>query len=675
MLLVGPNGAGKSAILQACVVGILGYEPKLGRTPASVAQLASGREMSVELETAGKFVVHRTFKMNQGMVSTSVWVSPYQGEKNLADAHRRILEEVGDFAVAFDLNVFLSLSDAKKRTFLFGLSQVNMGKWDKARLKGQLIQVTRAPVSSLTLHAWIDKAFSIWSDRLDLQSNLDRMLLYLKKEYSLWSLKQKEGIAAARRMIASRNQDTPLLNESGPTRKKIEEIREQIVQIREEMARDETRRKNAEGREAEIEQIRMQLAQWHLSSVPASIEEIQRQLSTLRSETFDRAALEKEADQLERETVRLRMEIDAEEKKWTGLKMALETEERHLIRAGQISGKCPVVEGVDCPVDFSLPMVRRQEQLSKQKTILADMENEQKLRSAQYRAVQERQMQIEAILDSRAEDQKKKEAQIAAWGKMLKQQEEGETERESARRKIEERLARLEAEALEEGGYADPDDLTLQKEGLERQLEEKKALLSEQEAQRSIWIAYQQNQVEIKKANANVDALKKLIGGLGPKGLQGEVMKEMIRPFSKIVNDLLHSIDPEKELVFRFQDARGNEIFEMGWQKGERFIPFEALSTGERVLFSAALMTGLIIFREPRCRLLLVDNLESVDLHHRRQFLRALSAFVDQGHLDHFIAAGVEGIPEEEGAGLGLKIVQMASPVEGAGHGAPKGNI
>src|SRR5581483_10036494 len=557
MLLVGPNGAGKTAVLQAFMVGILGYEPRLGRTPASVAQLASGREMSVELETEGKFVVHRTFKMNQGMVSTSVWVSPYQGERNLADAHRRILEEVGDFAVAFDLNAFLSLSDAKKRTFLFGLSPVNLGKWDKARLKGQLIHTARAPVSSLTLHAWIDKAFSVWSEGLDLQSNLERMLAYLKKEYSLWSLKQKEGIAAARRMIASRNQEVALIHESGATRKKIEEIREEIIRIREEIARDEIRRKSAEGRAGEMARIRGQLAQW--KDRPASVDSIREQLARWRGEAVDPASLQSEAGRLERDASRLLAEIDGAEKKRSELTLALEAEGRALARAGQLRGKCPVIDGVDCPVDFTQPVARRQEQLSLQKGALAGLERQQKIKSAEYRAGQEKLARIRATLERQTEEEQKRGAQIAVWEKMLEEQERGTAEREEERKRLEAALARLEAEEAEDGGYADPDDLLLQKEGLERQLEEAQQLLADQEAQRSLWIAYQQNQVEVKKAGASAEALKKLIAALGPKGLQGEVLKEMIRPFSKIVNDLLHSIDPEKELAFRFQDVRGNE--------------------------------------------------------------------------------------------------------------------
>lgn len=653
MLLIGPNGAGKSAVLQAVMVGILGYEPRLGRTPASVVQLASGREMSVELETEGKFLLHRSFKMSQGMVSTSVRVSPYQGEKNLADAHRRILEEVGDFAVAFDLNAFLTLSDAKKRAFLFGLSPMKSGRWDRGELKGRLIQAVRAPVSSLMLHAWIDKAFALWSDRLDMQSNLDRMLSFLKKEYSIWTLRKKEGVATARQMLSSRNQDPLFFSEGARAiQKKIEEITERLIQVREELAKDEERRKRAASREKEITAYREKIARGRVSS-DAESGRGAHPLSELKGRLFDPSPLEAEISRLEEKMVFLAGEIDAEEKKENDLKVSLEIEERGVERAETVRGQCPVMEGVACPVDFTRPIQSRRERLAEGRKRLEEIEQAQRLRWDRYRVGQERLGVLRAERQLLVHRENETKAQIDGWERLLREQEEGFDQAVQA-------LARLEDEEAADGGYADPDDLMIQKEGLERQLEEKKGLLAEQEGHRSLWIAYQQNQVEIKKAEANVEALKKILSALGPKGLQGEIMKEIVRPFSKIVNDLLHSIDPQKELAFRFQDGRGNEIFEMGWKKGEQFIPFEALSTGERVLFSAAFMTGLIIFREPRCRMLLVDNLESVDLFHRRRFMEALCRFVDEGHLDHVIAAGVEGIPPEEAARLGLQLIEMA---------------
>ncbi|WDT82204.1 MAG: AAA family ATPase [Candidatus Manganitrophus sp.] len=81
MLLVGPNGAGKSALLQAVMVGILGYEPRLGRTPASVVQLASDREMSVEIETDAKFILHRTFKLSRGRSRPRFGFRPIKGRR------------------------------------------------------------------------------------------------------------------------------------------------------------------------------------------------------------------------------------------------------------------------------------------------------------------------------------------------------------------------------------------------------------------------------------------------------------------------------------------------------------------------------------------------------------------------------------------------------------------
>lgn len=659
MLLVGPNGAGKSAVLQAVMVGILGYEPRLGRTPASVVQLASGREMSVEIETDAKFIFHRTFKLSRGAVSTSVWVSPHQGEKNLADAHRRIAEEVGDFAVSFDLNAFLSLSDAKKRAFLFGLSPTKELGWEKAHLKSRLIQAVRAPVSSLTLHAWIDKAFALWSEGHDLQSNFDRMLIYLKKEFSLWSLRKREGISAARRMLQTRNQEPFVPSEATrTTQREIEEVQERIIRIREELAKDEARRKSAEARRREIEGLRSRLTGWETTA--ASVEQIQSRLSGLKGRSFDRAPLQEERRQVEQATAALFSEMEGEEKRLNELRVGLEIEKKGLDRAESIQGSCPVVEGIECPVDFTPVIAQGRDRLSTQETAIGKIESLQAMRWRRYRELQERLGRFRARALFLDEEEREAQKQIAVWEEMLQQAGRGEEKRAE----LSEALARLEAEEAADGGYADPDDLILQKEGLERHLEELKRRLADQEERRSLWIAYQQNQVDLKKADANVEALKQLIVVLGPKGLQGEMIKERVRPLSKTVNDLLHTIDPDKELVFRFQDVRGNEIFEMGWKRGEQFIPFEALSTGERVLFSAALMTALILFREPRCRLLLVDHLESVDLHHRRRFIEALSTFVDEGRLDHFIAAGVEGIPPGDAARWGVKMVQMADPVK-----------
>jgi exonuclease SbcC len=655
MLLVGPNGAGKSAVLQAVMVGILGYEPRLGRTPASVVQLASGREMSVEIETDAKFIFHRTFKLTRGAVSTSVWVSPHQGEKNLADAHKRIAEEVGDFAVSFDLNAFLSLSDAKKRAFLFGLSPTKGLGWDKAHLKSQLIQAVRAPVSSLTLHAWIDKAFALWSEGHDLQFNFDRMLIYLKKEFSLWSLRKKEGISAARRMLQTRNQEPFVPSEATrTTQREIEEIQERIIRIREELAKDEARRQSAEARGREMEAIRARLAEWQAAAM--SVEQIESRLSELKGRSFDRVPMRAERSQIEQATAALFAEIEREEKRLNDLRITLEIEKKGLDRAESVQGICPVVEGIQCPVDFAPVISQGRDRLSAQETAIGEIEALQTMRWQRYRGLQESLGHFQARALLLDEEERETRKQIAAWEEMLQRAGQGEEKQTE----LTETLSRLEAEEAADGGYADPSDLILQKEGLERHLEELKRRLADQEERRSLWIAYQQNQVDVKKADANVEALKQLIVALGPKGLQGEMIKERIGPLSKIVNDLLHAIDPEKELVFRFQDGRGNEIFEMGWKRGEQFIPFEALSTGERVLFSAALMTALILFREPRCRLLLVDHLESVDLHHRRRFIEALCTFVDEGHLDHFIAAGVEGIPPGDAARWGVKMIQMA---------------
>jgi ABC-type Mn2+/Zn2+ transport system ATPase subunit len=46
LALTGPNGSGKTSILQAIRVGVLGYEPTVGKRLEATRQLASADEIS-----------------------------------------------------------------------------------------------------------------------------------------------------------------------------------------------------------------------------------------------------------------------------------------------------------------------------------------------------------------------------------------------------------------------------------------------------------------------------------------------------------------------------------------------------------------------------------------------------------------------------------------------------
>lgn len=69
-LIQGPNYTGKTAVAQAIRIGLLGYDPTLGKLASATYGLASGEKMEVKLELSGGATAHRTWEMKRGKLVT-----------------------------------------------------------------------------------------------------------------------------------------------------------------------------------------------------------------------------------------------------------------------------------------------------------------------------------------------------------------------------------------------------------------------------------------------------------------------------------------------------------------------------------------------------------------------------------------------------------------------------
>ena len=74
---IGPNGVGKSTVLEAVQLALLGYIPGYGKTNESIMKHASGPVMSVSMEFDNGIIVERTWKRNGSSVSATESVKGY----------------------------------------------------------------------------------------------------------------------------------------------------------------------------------------------------------------------------------------------------------------------------------------------------------------------------------------------------------------------------------------------------------------------------------------------------------------------------------------------------------------------------------------------------------------------------------------------------------------------
>jgi len=186
------------------------------------------------------------------------------------------------------------------------------------------------------------------------------------------------------------------------------------------------------------------------------------------------------------------------------------------------------------------------------------------------------------------------------------------------------------------------DELKEQEGSISKILEDLKAEL-EQKIKIQVAETLQAN-IKLKrvKMEARLDAIKSLQDVVGKDGILGDIIKAILKPYTATINQLLKEIDVNKNIKFKLEDElTGKAIFQFGWQKAnDCFVPYHALSNGEKALFGVAIMVALILQQEPKLKVLLVDNIEAVDDDHRVAFIDACCKFVDKKKIDNLIMAG-----------------------------------
>lgn len=147
---------------------------------------------------------------------------------------------------------------------------------------------------------------------------------------------------------------------------------------------------------------------------------------------------------------------------------------------------------------------------------------------------------------------------------------------------------------------------------------------------------------------------------LGPKGLMGRIVHDVLGPFEAAVNRCLEGLDLGT-FKARMEDARGNPVFHLGLQRGETYSPVEALCHGEQASVHAAILVGMATVGQAPWRVVQADHLERLDKKRREAFLHQIVSLAQAGLVDQVIAAGcTDTCPNVEG----LTVVEVLPTAE-----------
>lgn len=147
---------------------------------------------------------------------------------------------------------------------------------------------------------------------------------------------------------------------------------------------------------------------------------------------------------------------------------------------------------------------------------------------------------------------------------------------------------------------------------------------------------------------------------LGPKGLMGRIVHDVLGPFEAAVNRCLEGLDLGSFQI-RMEDERGNAVFHLGLLRAGVFSPVETLCHGEQASVHAAILVGLATLGDAPWRVVQADHLERLDKKRREAFLSQIVSLVQAGLVDQVIAAGcTDTCPNVEG----LTVVEVLPTAE-----------
>lgn len=186
---------------------------------------------------------------------------------------------------------------------------------------------------------------------------------------------------------------------------------------------------------------------------------------------------------------------------------------------------------------------------------------------------------------------------------------------------------------VDSGPIGDIDQMRQQVAGIDANLSKLREELQEKEKAKLAWEQAEQAALSRETLEIDIKAVKALRTIIGPRGIQGELVKGIMRPLAKNIQELMVGDDA---FDFRMTDENGKEVFELGFSRGGHFIAVP--SGGEEILFRSALLAALVAQKAPKCKLLIFE-LAECDREHGYRLLEALGKFVEQGKLDNVLVA------------------------------------
>ncbi len=698
-LFIGPNGSGKTTRFQAIGLSMLGYVPGKGKTTAETFKLATGDEMASGCKLANGFEFTRTFSKKNSRerktgktnvkISETLTVSPGQGEKNPTQMKARVAAEMGEFAVALDFNEFLSLSDAKRRDFIYSLSPFDSAAWTKERVQRHLESELLIPELQENnpeqydiYKELIQNVMAKFPENYDIHQGLQAMIDYTTTQKSYWGTKQKDSQGAVRSIAEAKNQLAETDRGIAEAKKELDALQDQLVKVEKQISKDTELRKINEDRSKRILELEQQIKD--LGNVEVAkpfpidneLAEINQNIDSLKAQEIKKVDVSIELLAVKENKVSLKSnsekttalikdltkqinDIESREQQMQHISKSLD---EALSKASDVGGKCVIHSLISCPKDFTGFdgfVERKKAELDAEMAILANTKSKHKETFSEFKnKLNDINDQIDA-LDGQMEAiyKKSEEANKAISGRddkikklekekddLVKQHDKQLTDIKTAHERTQNRIQLLEQELdklRNKAPEAIGDTSVMEKQiaGTREQIQKLKQSVDEKVKAKETILLLQKSMLENRVSEYKSYGFKAISKALGPAGVQGELVKETLEPLREDIRTNLKLMGFDNSPYFDMLSDTGQEIFQFGWvNQREHKVNFDALSAGEQTVFLAAIMATIIERANPKIKILAIDDINHLDRVNLQRALDGISKI--GGKMDNIILGG-----------------------------------
>lgn len=611
----GVSGSGKSTWLEGIRVAVLGHDPGYGKLLAETMSLSSGDTMEVKVSNKDVQVERVFAKDRSGKANQKIFVN---GEGMTAKAAEPLLaEQFGQFPMMLNPDEFFDMSDDKKISFLFGLSNEEsdskvlrrrclikaLGVYTEAAdylleyefktsdyfsLKDdmftRLVSLTIDKIAEKNTPAGraLTKVFSEFFAEVlpNGQETLSMYVSKLRNEVNAARRAKQDAEAANRKLIQEKSEKMKLVNyNEEENRAEVEKLRSEISEIEKDL---HTREKLSSAKERLLSGLEI-----HGAAVVAAEVKVRETANDLPSKKAKKEAVklwhdcEKERQRLSKKVFEGEVKSDKLGKKYSDLVLAHEAATR--------KNKC-----YTCGTEICCPECGTLTEKGK-------VESYKKLEEAKSKFTEtgEYLEKIHAELEDNDKDQEKLNEVMGYHTQAVQFHEIAVQRHMDISKLLTEEKVNLDN--IEEPG-AGTETMKVGLKALKDSLAERLVAEKNHQWLRTLEATISSANETIYNSDAQIEAL--IASGKSVKGVRDELTKSSIGIVEEACNKLLEKVDPSFELFYDIKDGKFDiKCFNVN----ETFVPFKTLSGGEKVLYLSAQLLALMTIVDPELKILAVE--------------------------------------------------------------------